>query len=452
MNPPIENTAAAEAAAAQGPLIDQTTGIPLPTCPFRRDKGLLGLNLLCWGLFIAFLVVPMTIALSGALHRERPAGGGLNVDFVYFYAMGRMFNEYPSRQLYDYELQKQVCTEIYPPGEYGPNPYSPLIGILFRPLARMDFFPAYTLWLSISLLLYLGGVAMITSRFFPGEPFRRSLIFCFALSFCPLFWALGSGQVSMIGFFALALALREEGRQRPMLSGIALSLCMYKPTILILILPMLIITRRYKTLLGFAAGAIGTAGFITAVQGAGVWPGYITRLLSFGAAASSARSFVVHWYHVDLASFSALVPGGRTAPGRLLILGYAAFAGIALVRAWWTVRGIGQKGSTVAWAATLTSTLILNLYVPIHDSIFVVLSLIATAAVLREFPEGTLHKQFTLLWILILASSWITIPVAQSSGVQVLTVLFAVLGLLQLTMVRKLGNQPLVAIPAGAAL
>src|SRR5258708_951881 len=152
--------------------------------------------------------------------------------------MGRMFNEYPAGQLYDYALQKKVCTEIHDlkstEYEYGPNPYSPFVGILFRPFARMAFLPAFVLWLSISFLLYVAGLAFVAGRFFPDDPLRRSLIFCFALSFCPLFWTLTGGQISTIGFFALALAFREEDRQRPIMSGLALSLCMYKPTLLVL--------------------------------------------------------------------------------------------------------------------------------------------------------------------------------------------------------------------------
>jgi len=34
------------------------------------------------------------------------------VEFVYFYSMGRLFNEYPASQIYNYELQKEVCTEV----------------------------------------------------------------------------------------------------------------------------------------------------------------------------------------------------------------------------------------------------------------------------------------------------------------------------------------------------
>jgi len=76
---------------------------------------------------------------------------------------------------------------------------------------------------------------------FPTIRLRRSLT-----STSPFFWPfmhfLHQRAIAMIGFFALALAFREEVRKRPFVSGLALSICLYKPTLLLLFLPMLLIT------------------------------------------------------------------------------------------------------------------------------------------------------------------------------------------------------------------
>ncbi len=416
--------------------------------------GLKEINFLCWGLLLGLLVLPTSLLLflnisSGRLTRQIP-----EVDFIYFYGMGRMFNEYPASQLYDYPLQKRICMEIYPMTShiYGPNPYAPFLGVIFRPFARMPFVPALLLWSSISFLLYLAGVVLFSSCFFADDPLRRSLIWCLALSFYPLFWTLTGGQISTIGFFAMALAFQQEERGRPVLSGLALSLCLYKPTLLLLFLPMLLITRRYKTLLGFAGGGAILAVFATAIQGIDVWPGYLKLLLSFGSAATQNDSFKVFWYHVDLASFSALLPGGRSWIGLAATLGFAACSTFLLVRGWWNSRSRGKAGTTLAWAATLTWTLVLNLYVPVYDCMLVVLSIIATAAILKSFPSGSrLRGQFTVLWIAMLACSWVAIPVAHATGFQVFTVLLACLGILQLHILSKMPSTDgeLIALPVG---
>ena len=418
------------------------------------------INFVCWGLFLGLLVLPVSLGLLGHVRSGQFVRQAPDRDFTYFYSMGRMFNEYPASQVYDYELQKRTCQEIFPmkTGVYGPNPYAPFIGILFRPFARMAFVPALVLWSSVSFLLYLTGVILCARCFFNDDPLRRSLICCLALSFCPLYWTLGGGQISTIGFFAMALAFRQDERKRPVLSGLALSLCLYKPVLLLLFVPMLVITGRYKTLLGLIGGATALAAAITAIQGPDVWPGYTKLLLSFGAAAGQAHSFKMLWYYMDLASLSALVPGGRSVVGLAATLGFAAGATFLLVRAWWKSRGCGKPATTLVWAATLTWTLILNLYVPMHDSMLIVLSIVATAAALKSLPtESKLRGQFTVLWILILACSWITIPVAQAKGFQVLTLLFASLGILQLHILSKalktegaLTALPTVGIPLAA--
>jgi Glycosyltransferase family 87 len=397
------------------------------------------LNVLCWVAFVAFLAVPAGKALKDRLNRENVLQQVAQTDFIYSYGLGRMFNQYPAAQLYDYELQKKVYTGIAPTTEtYGPNPYAPFVGILFRPFARLPFFGAYLLWLSISICLYIAGLTMMTGRFLAGAPLRRSLIFCLALSFFPFCWLLLTGQISVIGFFALALAFREEGRNRPIRSGLTLSLCLYKPTLLVLFLPMLLITRRYKTLTGFAAGGIVLAIFATVVQGPGIWPSYIHLLLSFGSGAAQPHSFKIHWKYTDLPSFLSLIFGGPSVPGYSVMLVLASSVARSLWRAWRKAAGAGGPASTLVWAATITWTLILNIYTPIYDCVFVVLAVIATAGVLKDLPDKHLQRRFTLLWLLILASSWVTLDLARDHGFQIISVCLALLGIQQLSILGKM--------------
>jgi hypothetical protein len=413
------------------------------------------INLVCWGLFLAFLVLPLCVVVRGRMQTGQPLWS-LDVDFVYFYSMGRILNEYPAEELYNYDLQKKICTEVRPlrTGTYGPIPYPPFIGILFQPFARMSFSGAYLLWLSISLMLYIAGLAMFSARFFSHDPLRRSLVFCFALSFCPFISeTIISGHLSTIGFFALALAFHEEDLGRPILSGLALSVCLYKPTLLVLFLPMQLVTRRLKALVGFAAGSTTLLLFATAVAGPRVWSGYKDLLLSFGlgSAAVHSRSFKQLWKYVDFTSFSSLIPGGRSWLGLVVLFACVCWAVFSLFRVW--QRSAGAKGpvNTLMWATTLTWTLLLNLYVPIYDCILVVLSITATAGVLKDLPNALLYRPLTVLWLLIFAFSWITVDIAEATGFQTITVLLAALGMLQFAAFRNVTvPQPEQVARAGA--
>jgi hypothetical protein len=354
--------------------------------------------------------------------------------------MGQIFNDYPAENVYDYQLQKKVANQLHP-GDYGPNPYSPLIGILFRPFARLSFLAAVLLWTGISFFLYLVGLLSLSSVFFRGRPLVRSLIICFGLCFWPFAHFLTSGQIAMIGFFALALAFRDEFQNHPYRGGIYLSICLYKPTLLLLLLPMLVITRRYRTLLGFAIGAAAQAALVTAIQGPSVWQGYLHLLLSFGSAAASRtqQAFTIHsTSYVDLVSFFSVLPGGHSLLGRVILFAILSWIGAMLFRSFWKSQGAGKNAQTLVWAATLTWTLVLNTYVGIWDTTPVVLSLIATIAILKKEPELGLYRWATLLWILILVGSYVSTSLAQSTGVQVLTILFASLGMLQLTALRRM--------------
>jgi hypothetical protein len=88
------------------------------------------------------------------------------------------------------------------------------------------------------------------------------------------------------------------------------------------------------------------------------------------------------------------------------------------------------------WAATLTWTLVLNVYVPIYDTVLVVLSLIVSAGVIEQLP-GKRLRRFTPVWLLIIVSSWLTVPVAQHTGVQMMSIVLLALGLLQLAALRR---------------
>lgn len=397
------------------------------------------LNILCWGLLLFGFVVPFTAIV---LASHRPPDG----DFAGFYALGRILNIHPMGDLYNYELQKEVCNQVHArSGAYGLLPYPPFVGMFFQPFALLPYAAAYVLWLVVTFVLYAAGLQLLLDRFFPLDPVRRSLLFCFAFAYFPfLIDTAASGQLSAVGFFALAVALCQDDAGHPFLSGLALSLCLYKPTLLVLLVPMLLVTRRFRSLLGFAAGAAVLVALPTAVGGIGVWAAFLRTLVSFGKTAGGAETSTVLILvkYVDLTSFSAFVRGGRSWPGlAILFLGVAA-AVVFLLRVWLQSPRQGKPFNALVWAATITWTLLLNVYVPMYDSILIVLALIVTAASLRQIPPGGLHRSFTLLWILILAGSWFSGWLDGRTGVQLLTLLFAALGVFEFSALGRLAHPP----------
>jgi hypothetical protein len=402
--------------------------------------------LICWGLLTAFLVLPLLVVSYGHYRSGQPLLKIGESDFVYLYGMGRLFNEHPAGELYDWIVQKKVCTDIRPhkTGEYGPIPYHPIVGILFRPFAMLPYVPAFLVWVSASFLAYVAGIVALSRRFFRDEPLRRSLILCFGLSFYPFCWTMMSGHLSVLGFLAIAVAVLQEYRGRFVLSGLALSVCVYKPTLLLLILPMLVITRRFRTCLGFAAGTAALALVATAIQGLALWPGYIAMLFSFGrgAARVQTHTFKEVWKYVDAWSFSSSIfgrlPDGISPFALPILLGSAACVAALLAWVWWKSAAACKAAGLLAWATTLTCTLVLNVYVPIYDCLLVVIGAIVTAGILKDIPASRLHKSFTLVWLLTFGASWITTDLAEAYGVQIITLLLVAFAAVQFAALCKL--------------
>jgi hypothetical protein len=379
------------------------------------------INLLSWLLFISIA--------AGVFVTHRSEEQVRLTDFAQVYSVGRILNEYPSRELYNYPLQQKLFSQIHTltktQGFYGPSPYPPFVAILFRPFARMPYVWAYLLWICITIVLYVAGIAIITRRFFPEDPLRRLLILCLALAFNPfLMGTVVNGQLACIGFFAVALALREDDQGRPVSSGLALSICAYKPTLLILIVPMLFLTKRVKTLVALGIGALALILFATAFEGLEVWSGYLQMLLSFGGIHSALRLPV----YIHLRAFTTLLSPRDSWVVLAAVWGLAGGALVWLVRVWASSVGRGKTVSALVWATTITWTLLLNIYVPVYDAILLIISVVASARALKNVAGPF----FSVLCVIIFLSVWVNVEIAERTGVQVLTILLAAFGTLQL--------------------
>ncbi len=402
-----------------------------------------GMNVLCWSMFVAFLVAPLSVNLWVQFKSGSGSIRKFDSDFVYFYGIGYLVNEYPAVNLYDYPLQEKIFNRIYPAHEafYGPSPYPPYVALIFRPFARVSFESAYLLWMGISLALYIAGIAATVKEVFPRERLKISLIFCFALAFYPfVFGTLLNGQLASVAVFSVGLAIFQERRSNPFCSGLALSILAYKPTLLLLLLPMLFLTRRFKTLFGFVFGTLILMLVATAFTGIQIWPAYAHMLGHFGHSTGHQSALQLSKY-IDFVSLSYAVPGGRSRAGVvfLICLTSVIATGLAMLL-WKSAKGV-RSAQYLAWAATLTWTLIVNLYVPIYDSVLVTIAVVLTLGALRDLEWNVATGWITFLSLLIFAVSWKTEALAEGHGIQLLSIFIAAFGLGQLCMLYKVIRQ-----------
>jgi hypothetical protein len=398
------------------------------------------INAACWAQFIALLFLfflilgPQVKNRSGVFH-------GWHCGFIYFYGIGQIVNEYPAIRIYDYSLQQKIFNEINPApeGYYGPSPYPPFVALFFSLYARLPFNLAYVLWAGTSLTLYIAGIGAALREVFPGEPLKRSLIFCLALEFCPfIIFTLVNGQLASIAAASVGLAIFQESRSNPVRSGFALSILAYKPTLLLLLIPMLLLTRRFRTLFGFSAGVAILIAVATAFTGIQIWPAYAHFVTLFGKVAGvNGNSGLNLARYIDFSSFSHLVPGGRSVVGLtiLICLISAVSSGLALLL-WRSAKG-SKSAQYLAWAATLTWTLLLNVYVPIWDTVLAVIAIILTLGALKDLKRSAATGWIAFLSLLIFAVSWVAEAFAHRFRIEPLTILIGFLGLAQLFLLHR---------------
>ena len=415
---------------------------------FGPPPGLKEINLVCWGLFVAFLAIPLCVLLWLQLRTGSASLLKLHPDFIYFYGIGRLVNQYSIDRLYDFGLQLSIFNGLFQlkEGSYGPSPYPPFVAEFFSPFARIPFEFAYLIWAGISIALFLIGITCVVKDAFPGEQQRLkvSLIYCFSLAFYPfIISTVVNGQLSAVAFAAIAFAIYLERRSILFSSGLALSALSYKPTLLLLIIPMLLITRRFRALLGFAVGVVCLMVVSTIIAGTQFWTRYIDFLRQFKQAAGLGQgSSLQLWKYVDFHSLSNSLQMGKTPTG-LLILGALTFViALPLAILLWKSASESQPAQDLAWAATLTWTLLLNVYVPIYDSVLFAIAAILTLCALADLGWHAALRSIVCLAILSFALSWISVGFAKDHQVQLFTLALSVLGVAQLILLRRAIHDP----------
>jgi hypothetical protein len=266
-----------------------------------------------------------------------------------------------------------------------------------------------------------------------------------ALAFAPfLIYCWGLGQLSSIGVFCISAAIYFEVRGKPYLSGLMLSLCLYKPTLLALVVPMLFITRRFRALGGFSAGAAVLLAMSASLVG---WAGLATyaRLLEdFQRWKGMANTVSQISLYVDIKTAFKLLTDSYP-PAQFAIHAVYIVAILTLAWAWWR---LGRN--PLAWALTITWSLVLNVYTPIYDTTLLVIPTLLVTDYLYRSEEKTLPISFkaliSLLFILPLSYSFSFI--SDIAGFQVYTLLIIAFGLYQLRLFAGEDRFPARAIAA----
>ena len=191
-------------------------------------------------------------------------------DFVSYYGGARALGNVPN--LYDEAVNHRL--QIQATGHTGPDLTFirlPWFALLVWPLGQLPYGAAYTLWFVLRLLAVAGFI-----YWWPHAPRSHVIIAC-CLSL-PLAAALYNGQDVPLLLLWIGLWQKFEHDGRPFAGGLALSLCIAKYNLLLLVPLLLILHRRKLTILGAATGVaiLGAISFLVQPD----WPQKYVELLS----------------------------------------------------------------------------------------------------------------------------------------------------------------------------
>ncbi len=366
----------------------------------------------------AFLLLAVVCAFVGAANIGK---GNLlaRSDFPAFYNAGLILREYGRDRLYDKELQRKLDGQVVANrGERNELlfAYTPFFAVLFYPLSILPINVAFAVWSLISVALFCAGFLLAwRAAGLPDENRLGALLI--SLSFLPFVsYCLLAGQSSGFGFFFLALAVYLEVKKRLGLSGVVLSLLLYKPTLLPLMMLMVVITQRWRVLAGFCVGALALGSISLLLVGFRGAQAYVDMLHYFSESKAAGKHPL--WLDVDIySSFLALI-GGPAA--NWLALTLTALAVPFIILAW-------RRRPLEAWGLNTLWTLVLSPYVVIYDATFAVLAVVLTAGWRLPIPV-TLRILITLLYV----TPWVTRQMAKTYNFQVLTVALISFGIYQL--------------------
>ncbi|HEV2414127.1 MAG TPA: glycosyltransferase 87 family protein [Candidatus Dormibacteraeota bacterium] len=287
-------------------------------------------------------------------------------DFFNFYAAAKLYITNGGSAVYDIAMQRRVELQITgeDPARFIVLPYfhPPYYTLLIAPFGYLDYRHAYYSMAAFNVLLAAALVVILvrTSLRVHG---RGWLVAASMIGgFFPLFVTVLQGQSDLVVLVPLAGAYAAWARGRLGIAGALSALALSKPQLLLLI-PMLFLTRRaWRALGGFVAVLLGLG--VISVAGFGFGPvfGYLTSVGTWAVTGHLPNTGQL--VYTDPAIYSLrnvleIIPGGgKVAAFVILVL---LLALVALSLSW------RPDKPRLDFALAIAASLVLSPHQNVHD-------------------------------------------------------------------------------------
>jgi hypothetical protein len=245
---------------------------------------------------------------------------GYGVDYLAYWSVGKIANDKSYADIYDLENLRSTQTQVLETRgilEKGgvskispfPAPIFSFFVLPFQLLSRFSPRQSYWLWTSLNLAVLIGYLIFFLRKTLPlNTPLSsaKQMLLLLLLSF-PVIVSLIEGQDEVILVVCMGEFIRYALNKKPLPSGIWLGGLLLKPQLLIIIIPILIIQKNWKVLMGFftSSGVIIGSSFI--LSGYNGMKSLIDLWTRFGAGiATNSPERMINWRMVALNLNSSL--------------------------------------------------------------------------------------------------------------------------------------------------
>lgn len=279
-------------------------------------------------ILVALLLATVVVSISYDIDHPSTRLGG---DYPAFFGAGEIAREGDWSDLYSGERQQEVQAGLIDDdGGYLYFSYPPFVAAGYGLLAGAGYqlsFLIHTLLMGLALWASIRVLRPWLDQ--TGLP--EIAMFVAALAFYPVLRAIPGGQNTTISLLLFAGALRLDHEERPVLAGFVASLLLFKPQFGVIVLPVMLVAKRWRMVGGWAFGAAAWFGLSTLLMG-GTWVSdWWNQARSFGDLnlMANGKNFV---------SFVGVLEnglGGDSAFGTLVGYTFAMLVGLGVAYFWW---------------------------------------------------------------------------------------------------------------------
>lgn len=321
------------------------TGAPAPSPPTApANRPVYRLVALAFSTIVA-ISIPVA---TWVYHFNRPG-----VDFVSFWAAGRLALSGDSALAYDLQAHRALELTVTNFGGLLPFPYPPPFLLVVIPFALLPYWLAYVPWIIGTIALYLASTrTVVSARFALAHPA-----------------ALVNTIIGQNGFLTSAIFLSGVAlvAARPVVGGIILGLLVIKPQLAVLVPVALLASRNWRAIGAGAFSSLLLLAFAAAVFGFESYRAFIGM-----AQQQSIFLSTREWDWSEQASIFAFLR--YFGVDRAVAFSAQAAVALAAAAVTWRAWALGHKQRTGILAA---ATLLVPPYLLAYDSLILILPLAA---------------------------------------------------------------------------